>query len=333
VHNFPSSTTLGAAKYRITAILACCMALACVGAAAQGYPVKPVRVLVGFPPGAGVDITTRLVTPRLAEALGQQFIVDNRAGAAGNIAAEIAAKTPPDGYTLLFASAPIAMSQALYKNLTYNLERDFEPIGLIASAPFVLVVHPSVPAKSMKEFIAFAKARPGQLSFASTGSGGTPHLAMEMFKSQAGINMVHIPYKGTPQAVSDIMSGQVQVMFGNTLSVLPLVKAGRLRALAMSGAKRSAAAPEIPTVAESGMPGFEASTWFGIFAPSGTSREIVNRLNGELVRIVASADTRSRLLEQGAEPVTNTPDQFRAFVKGEIAKWGKVVQAVGVKLE
>ncbi|SRR5687767_7512450 len=309
------------------------MALACVGAAAQGYPVKPVRVLVGFPPGAGVDITTRLVTPRLAEALGQQFIVDNRAGAAGNIAAEIAAKTPPDGYTLLFASAPIAMSQALYKNLTYNLERDFEPIGLIASAPFVLVVHPSVPAKSMKEFIAFAKARPGQLSFASTGSGGTPHLAMEMFKSQAGINMVHIPYKGTPQAVSDIMSGQVQVMFGNTLSVLPLVKAGRLRALAMSGAKRSAAAPEIPTVAESGMPGFEASTWFGIFAPSGTSREIVNRLNGELVRIVASADTRSRLLEQGAEPVTNTPDQFRAFVKGEIAKWGKVVQAVGVKLE
>jgi len=299
----------------------------------QAYPVKPVRVLVGFPPGAGVDITTRLIMPRLAEALGQQFIVDNRPGAAGNIAAELAAKTPPDGYSLLSASAPIVMSQTLYKKLSFNLERDFEPIGLMASAPFILVVHPSLPARSVREFVALAKSRPGQLAFASTGSGSTPHLSMEMLKAQAGINLVHIPYKGTPQAVVDLLSGQVQAMFANTLSVLPQVKSGRLRALAISSAKRSAAVPELPTVAESGMPGYESGTWFGLFAPAGTPREIVNRLNGEIVRIMATADMKARLLDQGADAVTGTPEQFRAFVKNELAKWGKVVKTVGIKLE
>ena len=309
------------------------LALALIPAHAQSYPARPVRVLVGFPPGAGVDITTRLVTPRLAEALGQQFIVDNRPGAAGNIAAELAAKTPPDGYSLLSASAPIVMSQTLYKNLGFNLERDFEPVGLMASAPFILVVHPSLPAKSVKEFVALARSRPGQLSFASTGSGSTPHLSMEMLKAQAGINLVHVPYKGTPQAVLDLLSGQVQVMFANTLSVLPQVKSGRLRALAISSAKRSAAAPELPTVAESGMPGYESGTWFGLFAPASTPREIINRLNSELVRIIATADMKARLLDQGADPVTGTPEQFRAFVKTELAKWSKVVKAVGIKLE
>ena len=299
----------------------------------QAYPVKPVRVLVGFPPGAGVDITTRLIMPRLAEALGQPFIVDNRPGAAGNIAAELAAKTPPDGYSLLSASAPIVMSQTLYKNLSFHVERDFEPIGLMASAPFILVVHPSLPARSVREFAALAKSRPGQLAFASTGSGSTPHLSMEMLKAQAGINLVHIPYKGTPQAVVDLLSGQVQAMFANTLTVLPQVRAGRLRALAISSAKRSAAAPELPTVAESGMPGYESGTWFGLFAPAGTPREIVNRLNGEIVRIMASADMKAKLLDQGADPVTGTPEQFRAFVKNELAKWGKVVKTVGIKLE
>jgi tripartite-type tricarboxylate transporter receptor subunit TctC len=299
----------------------------------QAYPVKPVRVLVGFPPGAGVDIMTRLVMPRLAEALGQQFIVDNRPGAAGNIAAELAAKTPADGYSLLAASAPIVMSQTLYKKLGFNVERDFEPIGLMASAPFILVVHPSLPAKSVKEFVALAKSRPGQLSFASTGNGSTPHLSMEMLKAQAGINLVHVPYKGTPQAVLDLLSGQVQAMFANTLSVLPQVKAGRLRALAISSAKRSTAVPELPTVAESGMPGYESGTWFGLFAPAGTAHEIVNRLNGELVRIMATADMKAKLLDQGADPVTGTPEQFRAFVKNELAKWSKVVKTVGIKVE
>jgi tripartite-type tricarboxylate transporter receptor subunit TctC len=297
---------------------------------AQSYPVKPVRVLVGFPPGAGVDITTRLFTPKLAEALGQQFVIDNRPGAAGNIAAEIAAKTPADGYNLLSASAPIVMSQALYKKPNFNLERDFEPVGMMASAPFILVVHPSLPAKTLKDFIALAKAKPGQLSFASTGSGSTPHLSMEMLKAQAGINIVHIPYKGTPQAVPDLISGQVQAMFANTLSVLPQVNAGRLRALAISSAKRSAAAPQIPTVGESGMPGYESGTWFGFFAPVGTPREIVGRLNTELGKIDASADMKARLLDQGADPVTMTPEQMRAFVKNELAKWTKVVKMVGI---
>ena len=299
----------------------------------QAYPARPVRVLVGFPPGAGVDIMTRLVMPRLAAALGQPFIVDNRPGAAGNIAAELAAKTPSDGYSLLSASAPIVMSQTLYRKLGFNVERDFEPVGLMASAPFILVVHPSLPAKSVKEFIALAKSRPGQLAFASTGSGSTPHLSMEMLKAQAGINLVHIPYKGTPQAVVDLLSGQVQAMFANTLSVLPQVKAGRLRALAISSAKRSAAVPALPTVAESGMPGYESGTWFGLFAPAGTPREIVGRLNTELVRVMTSADVKAKLLDQGADPVTGTPEQFRAFVKNELEKWSKVVKIVGIKLD
>jgi tripartite-type tricarboxylate transporter receptor subunit TctC len=273
--------------------------LAVAPATAQSYPVKPVRVLVGFPPGAGVDITTRLVTPRLAEALGQQFVVDNRAGAAGNIAAEIAAKTPPDGYTLLFASAPIVMSQSLYKKLNYDLERDFEPVGLIASAPFILVVHPSLPVKSVKELVALARSRPGQLSFASTGNGSTPHLSMEMFKTQAGIDLVHISYKGTPQAVIDIMSGQVPVMFANTLSVLPLIRNGRLRALGLSG----------------------------------TPPAIVQRLSAAIVRIVQQPDMKERLLAQGADPIGMPAEEFRAYVKAELAKWSKVVQASGARVE
>ena len=309
------------------------LALAAAHAHAQNYPAKPVRVLVGFPPGAGVDITTRLVTPKLAEALGQQFVVDNRAGAAGNIAAELAAKTPPDGYTLLFGSASLAMSQSLYKNLNYNLERDFEPVGLVASAPFILVVHPSVPVKSVKELVALAKSRPGQLSFASTGNGSTPHLTMEMFKTQAGISLVHVPYKGTPQAVLDVMSGQVPVMFANTLSVLPLTRGGRLRALGISGAKRSTAAPEIPTIAEAGMKGFEASTWFGIFSPAGTPPAILQRLSTEIVRIVQQPDMKERLLAQGADPIGMPAEEFRAYVKAELTKWSKVVQASGAKVE
>ena len=314
-------------------LLPAVLALLSAQSQAQSYPVKPVRVLVGFPPGAGVDITTRLFMPELGKAFGQQFVVDNRPGAAGNIAAEIAAKTPPDGYSLLSASAPIVMSQALYSKPNFNLERDFDPIAMMASAPFILVVHPSLPARSLKEFIALAKSKPGQMAFASTGNGSTPHLSMEMLKSQAGINLLHVPYKGTPQAVIDLLSGQVQAMFANTLSVLPQVKSGRLRALAISSARRSAAAPELPTVAESGMAGYESGTWFALLAPAGTPRDIVNRLNAELGKIVASAEMKAKLLDQGADPVTMTPEQIRAFLKSELAKWTKVVKTVGIKLE
>lgn len=308
-------------------------ALLPAAAIAQAYPARPVRVVVPFPPAAAADMVARAVTQKMSDAWGTQVVVDNRAGAGGLIGAEFAARAIPDGYTLLFASAPIVMSQSLYKNLNYNLERDFEPVGLVASAPFILVVHPSVPVKSVKELVALAKSRPGQLSFASTGSGSTPHLSMEMLKAQAGIDLAHVPYKGTPQAVVDIMSGQVQVMFANTLSVLPLIKSGRLRALGISGAKRSAAAPEIVTIAEAGIKGFEASTWFGLFAPAGTPPAIVQRLSAEIVRIVQQPDMRERLLAQGADPIGMPAGEFRVYVKTELAKWGKVVRASGATVE
>ena len=320
-------------SFRRTALAACGLALACGGAIAQSYPVKPVRVIAPFPPGAGVDIVTRLVTPKLAEAFGQQFIVDNRAGAAGHIGAESAAHSAPDGYTLLLAPASIVISYTLYKKLNYNLEKDLDPIAVAASAPFVLVVHPSLPVKSVKELIALAKAKPDTLLYASTGNGGTPHLAMEVLKMQTGIKVVHVPYKGTPPAVTDLIAGQVQMMFANTLSVLPQVNSGRLRALGISSAKRSAAAPNLPTIAESGIPNFEAITWFGLFAPTGTPQAIVQRLSAEMVRIVQQPETREKLLGQGADPIGMPQNEFRSYFKSELAKWAKIVQVVGVKLE
>jgi tripartite-type tricarboxylate transporter receptor subunit TctC len=314
------------------ALLAAC-ALCTVSAVAQTYPVKPVRVIVTFPPGAGADIVARTITPKLAESYGQQFIVDNRGGASGHLGAEAAAHAAPDGYTLLFTPAAVASSQALYRKLNYNLEKDFDPISIVASAPFVLVVHPSLPAKSVKDLIALAKSKPGLLLFASTGNGGSPHLAAELFKMQAKIDMVHIPYKGTSPAVTDLIAGQVSMMFANTLSVLPYVSAGRLRALGISSARRSAAAPELPTIAESGLPGFEATTWFGMLAPAGTPKEIVNRLNGDLRKIVQAPGTREVLLAQGADPIGSTPEEFRARIKADITKWAETIRAAGIKAE
>ena len=302
-------------------------------ALAQQYPAKPVRVVVPFPPGAGADITARIFTPRLTEVFGQQFVVDNRSGAAGHIGAEIAAHTPPDGYTLLFTPASIVISRSLYPKLTYDLVKDFDPITPVASAPFVLVVHPSLPVHNVKELIALAKSKPGALLYASTGMGGTPHLATEIFRMRTSINIVHVPYKGTPAAVTDLMGGQVQLMFANTLSVLPLVKSGRLRALAIGSLKRSAAAPELPTIAESGVPGFEAITWFGMLAPASTPKEVISRLYAETHKILDQPATREALASQGADPFSLTPDEFRAYLKSELAKWAKAVQATGVKPE
>ena len=316
---------------RVVAVIV--LTLSACSAGAQTYPSKPVRVIVPFPPGAGADITARIFTPRLAEALGQQFIVDNRAGAAGQIGAELAAHTSPDGYTLLFTPASIVISRTLYPKLNYDIEKDFDPIAMVASAPFVLVVHPSLPAHNVKELIALAKAKPGALFYASTGNGGTPHLATEIFRARAKINVVHVPYKGTPPAVTDLLGGQVQFMFANTLSVLPHVQSGRLRALAIGSAKRSAAAPQIPTVAEAGMPGFEAITWFGMLAPAGTPKEIVVRLNDEMRKIGQLASIRGLLISQGADPLSTTPEEFRAYLKVEIVKWAKAVAATGVKAE
>ena len=309
------------------------LALLSAAVCAQTYPVKPVRVIVPFPPGAGADIVARTVLPRLGEALGQQFIVDNRAGAAGNLGAEVAAHALADGYTLLFTPASVASSQALYPKLGYNLVKDLEPISMVAAAPFVLVVHPSLPVKSVKDLIAMAKAKPGQLLYASTGNGGSPHLATEMFKQQANIDITHIPYKGTPPAVTDLIAGQVSMMFANTLSVLPYVNSGRLRARAISSIKRSAAAPSLPTIAESGMPGFDSVTWFGLLAPTGVPREAINRLNPELRRIVQSKALADLLIAQGADPIGSSAEEFAARIKADIAKFTVIIKTAGVRAE
>ncbi len=311
------------------------MALALMSSAAiaQIYPSKPVRVVVSFPAGAGVDIVARIVMPRLADALGQSFVIDNRSGASGNLGSEVAAHAPPDGYTLLFTPASVASSQALYSKLNYSLTKDLEPISMVAAAAFVLVVHPSLPVKNVKELIAMAKAKPGQLMYASTGNGGSPHLATEMFKQQAQIDITHIPYKGTPPAVTDLIAGQVSMMFANTLSVLPYVNSGRLRALAISSAKRSAAAPGIPTIAETGMPGFDSVTWFGVLAPAGTPREIVGKLGAELRRIAQSRAVADQLIAQGADPIGSSAEEFAARIKSDIAKWAVIIKTAGIKAE
>jgi tripartite-type tricarboxylate transporter receptor subunit TctC len=299
---------------------------------AQPYPVKAVRVIVPFPPGAGVDIAIRLITPKLTEAFGQQFVSDNRPGAAGNIAAEIAARAPADGYTLFAAGAPAAISQTLYPKLGYDLIKDFDAVALVATAPFVLVVHPSLPAKNVKELAALAKAKRGELTYASTGNGSTPHLTAELLKMQTGTQVVHVAYKGTPQAVTDLISGNVTFMFANTLSVLPHVQTKRLRALAISSAKRSALVPDLPTVAET-YPGFESGTWYSFVAPAGTPREIIVRLNSAIVKAVDSPDVREKLQAQGAELLTGTPQDAANFVRSEVAKWAKVVKASGAKVD
>ncbi len=302
-------------------------------AAAQSYPVKPVRVIVNFPPGAGTDIATRLVTAKLSETLKQQFLVDNRAGAAGNIGVELAARAAPDGYTLLTATAAAAISQSVFSKISFDLNRDFTPVAMIASAPFALAVHPSVPAKSLQELIALAKSKPGQLTYATPGTGSSPHLAGELLKMRAGIDLLHVPYKGMVPAATDVVAGNVSMVFGNTLVVLPHVRSGRLRGIAITSARRSGVAPELPTVAESGFPGFESGTWYGLMAPAGTPREIVTRLNGAVARIVQLADVREKLIALGAEPQSGTPAQMGDFVRSEIDKWGKVAKAAGVRAE
>jgi tripartite-type tricarboxylate transporter receptor subunit TctC len=307
-------------------------ALSPSAAAQTVYPAKTVRIIVPFPPGSGADITTRLVAPKLGETLGQQFIVDNRAGAAGNIGAEVAARSPADGYTLLTAPASSAISQTLYPKLSYDLVKDFEPIALMAGVPFMLVVHPSLPAKTVKDLVALAKAKPGQLTYGSTGNGSSPHLTTEMLKLQTGIDIVHVPYKGTPPAVTDLLSGNITFMFANSLSVLPHVHTQRLRALGVTSAKRSASTPNLPTVAES-YPGFESGTWFALLAPAGTPREVIARINGAVAKVVQMPDVREKIVAQGGEPLSGTPQQVGAYIRAEVAKWGKVVRASGAKVE
>ena len=317
---------------------ACCAAFLLAFAApgmtfAQDYPAKPIRVIVPFPPGGGTDIIARLVTQKITERLNVNFLIDNRPGAGGSLGSEIVARSVPDGYTIGIVSSSHAINPSLYKKLAYDAARDFAAVTLIVSGPGLLVVHPSVPARTVKELIAFARSRPGQVYYASAGNGTPPHLAAELFKSMTGISMVHVPYKGNTQAYADLVSGQLSVSFPTIVSSLPFVRAGRLRGLAVTSARRAAVVPELPSIAEAGVPGYDSATWFGMLAPAGTPAAIVLKLNQEATRAIQLPDTRNRFLEQGLEPVGNKPEEFAAIIANDMAKWAKVVAASGMKID
>ena len=300
---------------------------------AQPYPTKPVRVIVPWPPGGGTDVVARTVAQKMTEILGQPLIVDNRAGATGIIGADLVAKAPADGYTVLITIASHAINPTLYAKLPYDTLNDLAPVSLLAEYPFVITVHPSLPAKTLREFIAVAKARSGQLAFASSGNGSGPHLGMELFMSVAGIKMVHVPYKGAGQAMTDLVSGQVQVFLNNFLAGMPMIKAGKLRALAVTSGKRAAVAPELPTVGEAGLPGYVVTGWYGLYVPAATPAAILNALNSAAVRALRSKEVNERLSSEAAEIVASTPTQFAEFQKVEIAKWAGVVRKANLKLE
>jgi tripartite-type tricarboxylate transporter receptor subunit TctC len=302
-------------------------------AAAQSYPAGPVRVIVPFPPGGGVDGAGRLISQKLSEALGKQFVVDNRPGANGMIGSELASKAAKDGYTLMVNGANFVTTPSLYSKATYDPLRDFEPVALLALAPNVLVVHPSLPAKSVKDLVALARARPGQVNFAGSGSGSTPHLAAELFNTLANVKMVHVPYRGTGPAIVGLMSGEASVMFMPTTNAVPLVKAGRLRALAVTTRERVPAMPELPTVAESGLKGYESSQWYGVMAPAGTPANVLGLLNSHIAKIMQAPDMKQRLTGDGLVAVGSTREQFAAHIKTEIAKWAKVIKQSGAKVD
>jgi tripartite-type tricarboxylate transporter receptor subunit TctC len=296
------------------------------------YPTKPIRLIAPFAPGGGADFVGRVAGQKLGAALGQAVVIDNRAGAGGAIGTELAARSPADGYTLLVGSqGPFAILPALSARLAYDPLKDFAPVTLGVSFPFVLVVHPSLPVNSVQELIALAKARPGQLNFGSPGNGSTTHLATELLKVLAKIDVVHVPYKGVAPAVADLLGGQLQFMSGDLSTLMPQVRAGKLRALALTGAKRSPLVPELPTIAESGVPGYEASGWFGVMAPAATPRELVLRLNAALVKGIMEPDARERLAALGGEVVANRPAEFSARIREDLAKWKKLVTTIGLK--
>jgi tripartite-type tricarboxylate transporter receptor subunit TctC len=302
--------------------------------AAQSYPAKPIRIIVPFPAGGIADLFGRVIGQKFSEAWGQPVVVDNRPGAGGNIGAEIVAKSPPDGYTLVTGSIGThAVNVSLFSKLPYDPIRDFAPVSLIMEAEGLLVVHPSVPARSVKDLIALARSRPGQLSYASAGHGTAAHLAGELFKSMAKVDMVHVPYKGNVPAITDLIAGQTSLLFATMPTVLPQVQAGRLRALAVTSSARSPAAPQLPTIAEAALPGYSVTNWIGIFAPAGTPREVVLKLNGEIVRTMQAPDIQKRLLNEGAKFTPWSPDQFASFVNAELAKWAKVVKEAGIRVD
>src|SRR5207248_3216491 len=320
----------GMHRWALGALFACIATVA----SAQGYPTRPIRLVVPFPAGGTTDILAREVAQKLTEGLGQAVVVDNRPGAAGNIGSDLVAKSAPDGYTLLMGTVGThAINPSLYSKMPYDHVKDFAPVVLVAGVPNVLVINPTLPFKSVQDLIAYAKANPGKLNFASSGSGTSIHLSGELFKVMAGVQMTHIPYKGSAPALQDLLAGQVQLMFDNLPPSLPQIKAGKLRALAVTSATRAPALPDVPTLAESGLPGFEASSWFGILAPAGTPAPIVAKLNAEVANWLATPEAKEKLLKQGANPAGGTPQDFAKHIAAETAKWAKVVKDSGAKID
>ena len=312
------------------------VALAAVGISgpAAAYPTKPVRMVIAFPPGGPSDILSRLVGNKLAESLGQPFVLDNRPGAGGNIAGDIVAKSVPDGHTLMIANnSVLAANASLYKKMDFDPAKDLVPVVWVALQPNILVVHPSVPVTTVKEFIAYARSKPGELNYASSGSGAAAHLAAELFKSMTGVKMEHIPFKGAGPALTDTIAGRCQLIFATALSVQPHIQSKRLRPLGVTTAHRMASQPELPTISEAGVPGFEATTWHGMVVARGTPRAIVDRLNAEVNKVLANPEVRNRLTSQGAEVQGGTPEKFAAHIKSEIPKWAKVIKDAGARVD
>jgi tripartite-type tricarboxylate transporter receptor subunit TctC len=321
------------AKNSVMVSLAGTLMVAAGGVGAQAYPVKTVRIIVPFPPGGATDILGRYLGLRLGEIFGQQFIVDNRGGANGTLGLDIAAKTAPDGYALVIGqTGNLTISPGLQK-LAYDPVRDFSPLTLLVDSPHVVAVHPSLPVRSLKDLVALARAKPGQLSYASSGNGSPGHLGVELFKKMAKIDIVHIPYKGAAPGFTDLVAGHVQVYFTSSLSTQQFIKSGRVRVLAVGSVKRSPSLPDLPTIAESGYPGFEVTSWWGALGPAGMPREIVTRLNSEIVKIMATPDARERMAALGADIVTGTPEQFADYIKVETAKWGQLIRETGTRLD
>ena len=310
------------------------VALLAAGVAqAQGYPAKTVRWIVPWPPGGGADVLSRMLSPQLSEALKQQIVIDNRGGAAGNIGAELAAKSPPDGYTIVFAySGTHSINPSIYRKMPFK-ESDFAPIIQLASVPQVLVVHPSLPVKSVKDLVTLAKKRPGELTYGSSGSGAFNHLTGALFSMKTGTQLTHVPYKGGGPAAVALLSGEITMILGEPASIVGFVKAGRVRALAVTGAKRAPAMPELPTIAEAGVAGYEATSWNGMLAPAGTPADVIKRLNAEFNRIIGTPDMSKRMLDNGYEPVGGPPERFGELIRAEIAKWAPVVAAAGVRVD
>ncbi len=297
------------------------------------YPAKPVRIVVGYQAGGPTDVVARLLASRLQAQTGQPFIVENRAGAGSNLASEVVAGSAPDGYTLLLAAAPISMASFVYKGLKWDVQGSFEPISMVMSAPAILAVAPNLPAKNLQELIALAKKKPGELTFGSTGNGGTHHVAGEMFKQRAGIDLIHVPYKGAAGALQDVMAGHVSLSFMTSVSAVPFIKDNKVRALAVAAPKRLPQLPNLPTMAEAGMPGFEVDSWNGLFAPKGTPPAIIEKLHPEVVKAVADADMRAKLIDQGAIVVGSSPAEFRAHIRTEVGHWAKLFPTLNVKID